>query len=96
MANHLDKNMGKKLFTTKNPSLLEALLKLKLWKLAHGLGPTESRARHTWFTSSTVLRRGGEGSVLVSCSPLLCFLKESRVQCSGRLASCLAYLQGTP
>lgn len=54
----------------------------------------QSRAPSTWFTSSTVVRRGGEGSVPVSCSPLLCFLKEPRAQCSGCLVSCPAYLQG--
>lgn len=76
----------------------EALLKRKLWNCAHGLYPIQlalgdqSRAHNTWLTSSTVVRRGGEGSVLVSCSPLLCFLKESRAQCRGHLACCPAYL----
>lgn len=71
--------MGKKAVHHKEP-VFEAVLKRKLWNLAHGLYPTQlalrgqSRAHGTWFTSSTVVRRGGEGSVLVSCSPLLCFL----------------------
>lgn len=77
----------------------EALLKLQLWNLACGLYPIQlalrgqSRAHGTWFMSSTVVRRGGEGSVLVSCSPLLCFLKEPRAQGSGCLACCPADLE---
>lgn len=47
----------------------------------------EAQGHNTWFTSSTVVRRGGEGSVLVSCSPLLCFLRESRTKSNEHMAS---------
>lgn len=42
MANHLDKIMGGKSFTSnKSPHFFEALLKLKLWNFAHSLYPLE-------------------------------------------------------
>jgi hypothetical protein len=72
---HLDKNHEKIIQHRDNPYDFE------IQGLYHEL------AHNTWFTSSTVVRRGGEGSVLVSCSPLLCFLKESRAQGIDHLAS---------
>lgn len=79
----------RKQFTTKNSYDFE------VQSLYHEL------AHHTWFTSSTVVRRGGEGNVLVSCSPLLCFLKESKAQSNDHLDSlygteCLALVSRSP
>lgn len=87
IVNHSD-NQEKKVIQHKEPSRLSGPLKLKLWSFAHGFynGPADN----TWFMSSTVVRRDGEGSVLVSCSPLLCFLKEPRTQNSSCLAACPA------
>lgn len=38
----------------------------------------QSHAELTWLRSSAAERRGGDGSVLGSCSPLLCFLPRKR------------------
>lgn len=48
---------------------------------------------HTWFTSSAAVK-SAEGGVLVSWSPLLCFLKEPRAQAA--LPATHGPLQGTP
>lgn len=50
-------------------------------QVAAGERTKQSHAELTWLRSSAAERRGGDGSVLGSCSPLLCFLPRERETC---------------